>query len=115
MVFASLLGTYLDMIFTGLHLYAFPNRPFPELFSVNIAFTLAGIPVMTAVFLYVIEKCRGFAKGLFILLSSLLMAVVEKLAESLGLFIHESTWSHHYTFFGTLLFLLILLVYYKRC
>ncbi|WP_155891595.1 CBO0543 family protein [Heyndrickxia acidiproducens] len=86
MVFAALVGTYLDIVFTSIGLYAFPIRPLPEIFNVNIAFTLAGLPIMTAIFLYFIEKCRGFGKGLFILFSGLLMAVVEKLAESFGIF-----------------------------
>ncbi|WP_304625746.1 CBO0543 family protein [Sporosarcina sp. JAI121] len=43
---ASLLGTYLDLYFVGKRLYEFPVRPFAEIFSINIAFTLIVLPLL---------------------------------------------------------------------
>jgi len=113
MVLASLLGTYLDLYFVGKQLYQFPKRPFPEIFSINIAFTLLGLPILVMIFLRCISQVNKWGKAGVILFTSLLMPIFEKLAEVLGLFVHTERWQHFYTFFGYLLFLAIITLFYE--
>jgi len=113
MVLASLLGTYLDLYFVGKQLYQFPMRPFPEIFSINIAFTLLGLPILVMIFLRCISQVNKWGKAGVILFTSLLMPIFEKLAEVLGLFVHTEGWQHFYTFFGYLLFLTIITLFYE--
>jgi hypothetical protein len=112
MVLASLLGTYLDLYFVGKQVYQFPMRPFPSVFSINIAFTLVGLPIFVLFFLRGISQINKWGKAGVILLVSLLMPVFEKLAEVLGFFVHTAGWSHLYTFVGYLFFLTIIAVFY---
>ena len=111
-IFASFIGTYLDLYFVGKGMYEFPNRPLLELFSINISFTLAGLPVFVMLLLYFLSRLTKWGKIALILLVSLLMAVFEKFAEVLGFFQHGDEWKHLYTFFGYLLFLLIIAVFF---
>lgn len=113
-VLASLLGTYLDLYFVGKELYQFPKRPFPEIFSINISFTLIGLPILVLVFLRAISQVNKWGKGGIILFASLLMPIFEKLSEVLGLFVHADSWHHMYTFFGYLLFLTIITLFFDR-
>ncbi|MFJ7730111.1 CBO0543 family protein [Neobacillus sp. NPDC097160] len=113
MVLASLLGTYLDLYFVGKQLYQFPMRPFPEIFSINIAFTLVGLPILVMIFLRCISQLNKWGKAGVILFASLLMPIFEKLAEELGWFVHANGWKHLYTCFGYLLFLTIITVFYE--
>lgn len=112
-LFAALAGTYLDLIFVGKQVYFFPVRPFSSIMTINIAFTLAGLPIMAAVFLRLMEKQHMAGKTVIIFFISLLMSIVEKLSESLGLFIHSASWSHTYTFFGTLFYLIVVYQFHK--
>ncbi|WP_281177274.1 CBO0543 family protein [Peribacillus loiseleuriae] len=56
---ASLLGTYLDLYFIGKGFYSFPIRPMSTVFSINIAFTLIGLPLLIGVFLYACNKMNS--------------------------------------------------------
>lgn len=113
MVFGSWLGTYLDLYFVGKKIYSFPVRPLPEVFPINIAFTLLGLPLFIVCFLYIAGKLIGWKRAAFILMISLLMSIFEKLAEGLGLFVHSSEWRHIYTFFGYFLYLVIVFEMYR--
>ncbi|WML42397.1 hypothetical protein RCG19_23395 [Neobacillus sp. OS1-2] len=53
-------------------------------------------------------------EGGIILFASLLMPIFEKLSEVLGLFVHADSWHHMYTFFGYLLFLTIITLFFDR-
>jgi hypothetical protein len=112
-VLASLLGTYLDHYFVGKGLYQFPLRPFPTIFSVNIAFTLVGLPIFVMIFTHCISQVNGWGKAGIILFVSLLMPILERLAEELGMFVHSNKWEHIYTFFGYLLFLTIITLFFQ--
>jgi hypothetical protein len=112
-VLASLLGTYLDHYFVGKGLYQFPLRPFPTIFSVNIAFTLVGLPIFVMIFTHCISQVNGWGKAGIILFVSLLMPILERLAEELGMFVHSNKWAHIYTFFGYLLFLTIITLFFQ--
>ncbi len=101
LLFSVLLGTYLDLFLAEKQLYVFPNRPFPGLFPINIFYTLAALPLLTAVFLSFMEKWNRIA---VLLIASWLMQAIEQFAELLGLFRHAFEWSHTNTFFGALLF-----------
>jgi hypothetical protein len=107
-VLAALLGTYLDLYFVGKGLYHFPHRLLPEIFSIHIVFTLIGLPILTMVFLYCLTQVNRWGKAGIILFVSLLMTILEKLAERLGVFAHSDKWMHVYSFFGYLLFLTII-------
>jgi len=103
----------LDLIFVGKQVYFFPARPFSSVMTINIAFTLAVLPIMAAVFLQLMEKRHLPGKMAIILLISLLMSVLERVSESLGLFVHSESWSHMYTFFGTFLYLIAVYQFHK--
>ncbi len=109
---SSLVGTYLDLYFVGKGLYQFPHRLLPEIFSINIVFTLIGLPLLTMVFLYCLTHVNTLGKACLILFASLLMSIVEKLAERLGAFVHSDQWIHLYSFFGYLLFLTVISTVY---
>jgi hypothetical protein len=112
-VFASWLGTYLDMYFVGKGFYAFPVRPFPSIFMINIAFTLVGLPVFITVFLYWMESLRLWGKGVLLIIMSMGMMIVEKQAEAIGWFVHNEQWKHLYSFFGYFLFMTIVWKFYR--
>ncbi|MBV7506947.1 hypothetical protein KW850_16920 [Bacillus sp. sid0103] len=112
MFLASLLATYLDLFFVGKHLYQFPKRPLPTIFSINIAFTLVVLPVLVFVFLWVMDQVNKWGKAGLIVFISLLVPIMEKLAEVMGLFKHSENWEHLYSFFGYLLFLTTIYVFY---
>ncbi|WP_413309752.1 CBO0543 family protein [Bacillus sp. 1P10SD] len=111
-VFASLLGSYMDLFFVGKQLYKFPIRPFPEIFPINIVFTLVGLPILVYIFLQSISKVNKWGRAGIILFVSLLMSIFEKLAEVLGLFVHSARWEHLYTFFGYMFFLSVISFYH---
>ncbi len=109
---ASLLGTYLDLYFVGKGLYQFPHRLLPEVFPVNIAFTLFGLPIITMVILYCLSLVNRLVGSILILFVSLLVPVMEKWAEQLGFFAHTDKWLHVYSFFGYFLFFTIISAVY---
>ena len=110
---AILLGTSLDLYFVGKNMYMFPIRPFPEVFSVNIAFTFVALPVTVLVYLKIMKQVSKWGKVGVILFLSLLMPIVERFSELFGLFEHSPEWKHIYTFFGYLIFLSIILLFYR--
>jgi hypothetical protein len=105
MLLSALLGTYLDLYFVGKGLYAFPIRPMSTVFSINIAFTLIGLPLLMGVFLYFCHKMNAWQKAGLMIIVSLLMSVMEKQAEALGFFVHHESWTHMYSFVGYTLYL----------
>lgn len=113
MVLASLIGTFLDLYMVGKGYYQYPLRPFPEIFSINIGFTLIVLPLMTLIVLRTIEHLTNWGKIGVILLVSLLMPIFEKLTEMLGWFTHTEDWKHIYTVFGYFLFLTIVLAFHE--
>ncbi|MCQ6276311.1 hypothetical protein JMM81_15420 [Bacillus sp. V3B] len=110
---ASLLGTYLDLYFVGKGLYSFPMRPFPEIFSINITFTLVGLPLLIGFFLLICHKVTLWKKVGLILVLSLFMSIIEKKAEAWGLFIHHESWKHIYSFMGYTLYLTVIYSFYS--
>ncbi|MEH7417635.1 CBO0543 family protein [Neobacillus drentensis] len=113
MVLASLLGTYSDLYFVGKGYYRFPLRPFSRIFTINLAFTLVALPIMTLLILRCISPLTKWGKAGVILLVSLLMPIFERLAELLGLFTHSDSWNHLYSFFGYGLFLSIVVLFHE--
>jgi hypothetical protein len=106
-LFASLVGTYLDLIFVGKGMYHFPVRVFPEVFSINILFTLVILPLFTITFLVVAKRVQPFIRFIMIVFISIVFFFSEQVAEQLGWFIHQPEWNHGYSFFGYLLFLIV--------
>ncbi|TKC20155.1 hypothetical protein FA727_07070 [Robertmurraya kyonggiensis] len=110
---ASLIGTYLDLYFVGKGVYAFPYRPYPSIFSVNIVFTLIILPLVVLLFLYISDKLTERNTFLFIFLSGLLASILERVAEDIGFFIHSSAWKHSYSFFGYSVFMYFIYSFYQ--
>ncbi|MFD1412267.1 CBO0543 family protein [Oceanobacillus jeddahense] len=106
-LFSSIVGTYLDLFFVGIGMYHFPMQLFPEIFTVNIAFTLLILPISIILFLYVADRMLFLPRCIMILTISTAIIFIEKAAEKLGGFIHHPDWNHTYSFFGYMLFLVI--------
>ncbi|WP_286228815.1 CBO0543 family protein [Neobacillus mesonae] len=111
---AALLGTYLDIILVGVGVYEFPLRPFPQLFPVNILFTLVVLPLCVMAILHYTSQVNKWGRRGILLFVSLLVPILEKLAEELGFFVHTDSWQHIYSFVGYLLFLSIIDAYHHR-
>jgi hypothetical protein len=107
MMLAAFLGTIVDHYFVSKNLYYFPIRPFPQLFSINIGFTLVVLPIFVFIFLRLMSVVNKWGRLGLILFLSLLAPILERLAEACGLFIHSNDWKHLYSFFGYLVFLTI--------
>ncbi|MEK4403692.1 CBO0543 family protein [Sporosarcina sp. FSL K6-6792] len=105
---ASLLGTYLDLYFVGKQLYQFPVRPFPDVFSINIVFTLIILPMLIGLYLYLVDKMSKWSRLIFTFFLSALVPFIEKKSMQLGFFYHENQWNHIYSFIGYFLFLLLI-------
>jgi hypothetical protein len=112
-LFASLLGTYLDLYFVGKHLYEFPNRPFPEVFSINIAFTLVILPLGIWLFLYLVDEMSKWGRLVFTLFLSAVVPFIEKKSMQLGFFHHDDQWNQIYSFIGYFLFLFLIWKIFK--
>lgn len=110
---SALLGTYLDLFMIGKGLYHFPYRPFQDIFSLNIFFTLTVLPVLMAIFLIWMSRLNIWQRGCLIILLSLVMSVCEKLAEDIGIFVHSARWSHLFTLIGYCLFLKMIHAFHK--
>ena len=108
MVLATLLGTFLDIFLVCKQLYGFPIRPLPEIFSINVFYSFIGLPILVFIFLRTISQVNKWGRVGIILFVSLLMAIVEKLAEVLGLVVHSARWEHLYTFLGYMFFLTVI-------
>lgn len=113
LVVACLLGTYLDLIFVGKSMYSFPVRPFPDVFSINIAFTLLILPFCTWLYLFIIGKIPAWSRPVFILLLSILASAMEKISVQWGFFNHTDQWKHGYTFVGYFVFLVLIRKIFK--
>ena len=113
LILAALLGTSLDLYFVGKKMYMFPIRPYPEVLSFNIAFTFVGLPILILVYLIMMNKVTKWGKAGIILFLSLLMPIFERFSELFGLFEHSSEWKHIYSFFGYLVFLSFIFLFYR--
>lgn len=112
-LFASLLGTYLDLYFVGKNLYEFPIRPFSEVFSINIVFTLVILPLGIWLFLYLADKMSRWSRFVFTLFLSALVPFIEKMSVQLGFFHHGPQWNQFYSFIGYFMFLLLIWKLFK--
>lgn len=104
---AILIGTLLDLYFVNNNYYEFPIRPFPNIFSINIGFTLCILPVATLLYLFIMKKINRLEKFIVILIICFLVPLGEHVSEHLGLFLHNEKWNHSYSFIGYFLFLII--------
>ncbi|MEH7237450.1 CBO0543 family protein [Bacillus sp. JJ1562] len=108
----ALIGTYLDLYYVGKGFYSFPLRPFPDVFSIHVGFTLVGLPLMLVAFLFICEKLNFVGKLCAVLLLASIMSAGEKLSEGLGWFLHDPSWNHLYSFFGYTIYLSLMLIVY---
>ncbi|UYX50535.1 hypothetical protein M3Y14_18475 [Bacillus thuringiensis] len=102
--FSAIIGTCLDAFFVNKQLYSFPVRPFSSIFSVNIAFTLFVLPILTAFFIQISKKLSTVSRTLFIFSIGICASIFEQVAERLGLFVHSADWNHTYSLFGYMIF-----------
>ncbi len=115
MVFASWVCTYLELFFTGKGIYAFPKRPLTNIFTIDIRFTLIGLPLFTFFVLYSMNLMKGFLRCCFVLSMGVLMMMVELLTERIGWLTHSSQWQHSYSFFGYMIFILTIWKFFRWC
>ncbi|WP_031334959.1 MULTISPECIES: CBO0543 family protein [Virgibacillus] len=113
-LFSCILGTYLDLFFVGKGLYSFPERLFPEVFQVNILFTIFILPTATVLYVYMIRSFRGLSRIIFIFICSLSAFIMEHIAEHYGLFVHAANWSHLYSFAGYFVYFIAIWTLYSR-
>ncbi|RFT67846.1 hypothetical protein D0U04_06605 [Bacillus clarus] len=114
-VFLScLIGTCLDIFFVNKRMYDFPLRPFPSIFSINIAFTLFILPIFTTIFLQLSKRLSSLSNILFIIFIGVCASIFEQIAERLGLFVHSENWHHTYSLFGYMIFLFFIWRVYRR-
>ncbi|WP_237741382.1 CBO0543 family protein [Bacillus bingmayongensis] len=113
MILSCFIGTYLDFLFVSKQMYNFPVRPFPNIFTINIAFTFLILPAFTALFLQITKTLSAFLRILFIILIGVCASISEQIAESLGLFNHSGEWYHSYSFFGYMLFMFLIWKIYR--
>ncbi|MEH7223436.1 CBO0543 family protein [Bacillus sp. JJ1566] len=109
----SLIGTYLDLYYVGKGFYTFPVRPFPDVFSIHVGFTLVGLPFILVVFLFICEKLSAVGRISVVLFLASIMTVSEKLSESFGWFLHDPSWSHINSLIGYTIYLSIMLIVYS--
>ncbi|NEU31177.1 hypothetical protein GN156_10335 [bacterium LRH843] len=109
----SLIGTYLDLYFVGKNIYTFPVRPYPHIFSINILFTLIGLPILLLLFLQLIKKMDTWLGVTVCFLFSLIMAIGENLSEQWFFFQHIDAWKHSYSVIGYFLFFIFIWTVFK--
>ncbi|RWS44240.1 hypothetical protein EKA14_10665 [Bacillus mycoides] len=110
---SSIIGTCLDVFFINRQIYTFPIRPFPSIFSVNIAFTLFILPILTTSFIQISRKLSTASRTLFIILIGVCASIFEQVAERLGLFVHSMNWQHSYSLFGYIIFFSLIWKFYN--
>lgn len=113
LLLSSLIGTYLDLFYVGLGYYSFPFRPMYEIFTINIAFTLVGLPVLMACFLMICSRFTRWNRAVFIILLGLIMPLFERIAEKYGWFIHSEDFHHAYSFFGYTVFFSVIYLFHQ--
>lgn len=115
MILASWLGTYLEIILTGKQYYTFIERPFPDIFSIDIRFTLIGIPLLTLVVLSILNTMNLIQKSLFLMVLSTTLALMEMLIENIGWITFSEQWRNIYSFFGYFIFYVIIWLFFQWC
>uniref|UniRef100_UPI00403F7FED CBO0543 family protein n=1 Tax=Oceanobacillus sp. FSL K6-2867 TaxID=2954748 RepID=UPI00403F7FED len=113
-IFSSFIGTYLDLLLVGSGLYFFPKRPLPEIFTINILFTLCALPVSSCVIIFIL---KGFKKLIprcvFLFICSLFIYIMEQIMEQLGFFVHSNVWKHEFSLFGYFIFFIVIWKFYN--
>lgn len=115
MIFASWLGTYLELFLTGKNLYTFQARPFADIFPIDIRFTLIGIPVITLFILMALSKMNFLQGSLFLIMIGLIMMMMEQISGRLGWIVFSEQWQHMYSFFGYPAFFLVVFFFFQWC
>ena len=105
---AALLGTFLDFFYVSNGYYEFPIRPFPNIFSINIAFTFCILPMLTWLYLLSMMKINKLERFIVILMICFIVPIGEMISEELGLFRHGDSWNHSISFIGYFLYLIII-------
>ncbi|WP_407058303.1 CBO0543 family protein [Tigheibacillus jepli] len=112
-IFASLIGTYLDLIMVGAGLHSFPSRIFPQIFTINILFSLCMLPLMTFGVIFMLKRLYPLPRFLFLLTCSLAVFMAEQLGEQFGLLAHSIYWRHAYSAVGYFVFFVMIWKFYR--
>jgi hypothetical protein len=112
-ILASFIATYLDLYLVGKKMYMFPVRPYPEVFSIHIGFTLVVLPIFVLIFLYFMRQINKWGRVGLIFFLSLVMPIGERFFELFGWFVHSEDWMHIYTFFGYLVYLTLIYQFFR--
>ncbi|WP_369009381.1 CBO0543 family protein [Desertibacillus haloalkaliphilus] len=113
MILSSLVATYLDLWLVGKGFFTFPHRPFPEIFTVHIGFTLLIVPIMTVVFIYLFQRGNVVSKSALLMFVALGAALFENVSAYLGLLTLSAEWQSLYSSFGYPLFLLVMSMFHR--
>jgi hypothetical protein len=108
------MGTYLDLYFVGKGMYSFPKRVLPDIFSINIIFTIGILPVFTVAFLSAIKNITFFKRWSLVLMISLMIACIERVSENYGFFVHTEQWKHTYSFIGYFAYMIVMWRFYQE-
>lgn len=112
-IFASFIGTYLDLIMVGAGLYSFPSRLFPQIFMINILFTLCILPLVTFGVIFMLKKLYPLPRYIFLLTCSLAVFIGEQMGEQFGLLSHSIYWRHEYSAVGYFVFFVVIWKFYR--
>jgi hypothetical protein len=113
LLLASLIGTYLDLYFVGKGYYQFPQRLLPDIFPINIVFTLFILPAFTSFLISIVKNRTWLIRWSIFIITSFIIACIEKLSESYGLFSHSDNWRHYYSLIGYFLYMAFIWNFYK--
>lgn len=110
---STLMGTYMDLYFTGAGAYSFPVRPMEGIFQINLIYNLAGLPAFTWLFLWAAKRMANNLRFVFITFLSMTGPFLEVFSEARGLFLHSVDWKHWYSFIGYFIFLYMIWMIFK--
>lgn len=113
LLIASLMGTYLDLWMVGKGYYSYPARPFSNVFSINVLFTLCILPITTFIFIYIFKRVRKLTRLILSAGSSFIAALIEHYSEKTGIFTHSNQWTHVYSIIGYFIFITLIWNFYK--
>ena len=69
----------LRCLFVHKQIYSFPARPFSSTFSVNIAFTLFVLPILTVIFIHISKKLSKVSRISFIISIGICASLLNRL------------------------------------
>ncbi|KXH81921.1 CBO0543 family protein [Sporosarcina sp. HYO08] len=103
----------MELWFVEKNFYTFSIRPFPEIFSINIAFTLLLIPSITFIYLLVAGKMASWLRLIFTIALCAFVPYAEEQAVQYGFLSLGDQWNSYYSSVGYFIFLVLIWKLYK--